>query len=561
LPSVRQLFRRVAPRSLQARLTLAAVGVVALTLTIVGIVVVNRMDDYFFQQTQVDLEARVTTVQAVISAAIDQAAGDDLVLSPTNEVNPTVGQALLVTNRQLLADQLAQANVRVTLGQATRDSADHLTLVPAPAGQFDIARVAPPKPGQAPDPITTTPRPVVEHPGTIREYAFEVTLSDPYTFRASAVANVVGLLAVVGIVALGLAVIVAAVAAQRFTAPLRRLTDASRAIAGGDYTSRVPANLALTGASEIAELSRQFNVMAAQLGESVDIIRRDRDRSRDFLADVSHELRTPIAAMRTFNELLREGAADDPDARAEFLESSRQQLERLDWLAQNLLDLSKLDSGLVLLDLRRDDLRACVESAVEHAQPAANRRQVGLSLVLPPTPLLIRHDPQRVGQVVTNLVGNALKFTGRGGRVEVAVRPHRDGAQIAVSDTGVGIDASELPRIFDRFYRGSSSSSNEARGSGSGLGLAIVKSIVDMHGGRVAVESLVGRGATFTVTLLADASRVPPADDHPRAASEPAASEPAVAVPVSTEPVAPAAVKVADSSPSHASGLNHRPSA
>ena len=98
--------------------------------------------------------------------------------------------------------------------------------------------------------------------------------------------------------------------------------------------------------------------MAERLEESVAIIRRDRDRSRDFLADVSHELRTPIAALLTFNELLKDQAGDDPAARAEFLESSRVQLERLDWLAQNLLELSKLDSGLVLLDLRPDDLRA-----------------------------------------------------------------------------------------------------------------------------------------------------------------------------------------------------------
>ena len=109
--------------------------------------------------------------------------------------------------------------------------------------------------------------------------------------------------------------------------------------------------------------------MADRLEESVEIIRRDRDRSRDFLADVSHELRTPIAALRTFNELLTERAGDDPTARAEFLDISRGQLERLDWLAQNLLELSKLDSGLVLLDLRPDDLRAAVESAVEQAGP------------------------------------------------------------------------------------------------------------------------------------------------------------------------------------------------
>ncbi len=114
--------------------------------------------------------------------------------------------------------------------------------------------------------------------------------------------------------------------------------------------------------------------MADRLEESVEIIRRDRDRSRDFLADVSHELRTPLAALRTFNELLREGADDDLDARSEFLESSGQQIERLDWLAQNLLELSKLDSGLVLLDLRPDDLRAAVESAVEQSAPAARKR-------------------------------------------------------------------------------------------------------------------------------------------------------------------------------------------
>jgi two-component system phosphate regulon sensor histidine kinase PhoR len=206
--------------------------------------------------------------------------------------------------------------------------------------------------------------------------------------------------------------------------------------------------------------------------------------------------------LRTFNELLIHQAGDDPEARSEFLGASGQQIERLDWLAQNLLELSRLDSGLVLLDLRPDDLRACVESAVEQAEAAARRRGVQLTLHLPDQPVRIRHDPQRIGQVVSNLVGNALKFSGRRGTVDVELRPHGDGAQIEVRDTGVGIDPAELPRIFDRFFRGSSA--NEARGSGSGLGLAIVKSIVDMHGGRITVESRLGVGTTFVVTLLHD---------------------------------------------------------
>jgi signal transduction histidine kinase len=143
-----------------------------------------------------------------------------------------------------------------------------------------------------------------------------------------------------------------------------------------------------------------------------------------------------------------------------------------------------------------------VEAAVEQAEAAARKRGVTLSIGVPDRPLRVRHDPQRIGQVVANLVGNALKFSPRGGTVTVTLAPHRDGARIVVADTGVGIDASELPHIFERFYRGSRS--NEARASGSGLGLAIVKSIIDMHGGRITVESRLGVGTTFTVTLPKD---------------------------------------------------------
>ncbi len=571
---------RIVPRTLQARLTLAFVGVVVLTLGIVSIVVINRVDDYFTSQTQADLDARASTVlDVVVQSIAGETAPGQSIVAPDGTVNPdVVGLFRNPDSQHLLADQLAQATVKVTLGQATRDSSGTVSIVARPEAIFTATRQGPPRPGQALDSITVPTDVQVVNRGRLSEYAIQVELSDPYTFRASAVANVAGLLAVVGLLALALAMVVAAVAARRFAAPIRRLTDASRAIAEGDYTRRVPENPSRTGAAELAALSRQFNAMAARLGESVEIIRRDRDRSRDFLADVSHELRTPIAALRTFNELLKEGASADPEAMAEFLESSAQQIDRLDWLATNLLELSKLDSGLVLLDLRPDDLRACVESAVEQAQPAARRRGIELTTELPGHPLRIRHDPQRIGQVVSNLVGNALKFTARGGGVSVAVRPvdgadgepGGDGARIIVADTGVGIDTAELPRIFDRFYRGSRA--NEARGSGSGLGLAIVKSIVDMHAGRVTVVSLIGRGSTFTVTLPRDPRTAVPeksVGEAPIEGATPAGASPDAVVvpltPVTSGTRSPGATdaararpgNVVDSSPSSPPRLNH----
>jgi signal transduction histidine kinase len=492
--------RRWLPRSFQGRLALSFIGVIALTLVLVTVLVINRLDDYFTRQQTTDLEQRAETVSVYVQSRARAAADDGIVVNLDQRVNPAVLEALDEEQQRVIADRLGQADVRVRFGRLV-STGEGVAFIPALDEPLFMPLAAQPAPGQ------TQERTVgVSHAypagGLFQPYAVEVTLSNPYTFRATALANVTGLLAAIALFALGLSVVVSAAMARRFTTPLRRLTEASRGLAEGDLSRRVPSGQVRAGSSELAELAVQFNAMADRLEESVEIIRRDRDRSRDFLADVSHELRTPLAALRTFNELLREGADADPAARAEFIESSGQQIERLDWLAQNLLELSKLDSGLVLLDLRPDDLRAAVESAVEQSTAAARKRGIALSLHLPASPVRIRHDPQRIGQVVANLVSNAVKFTPRGGTVSVDVAATADGARVDVVDTGVGIEGAELPHIFERFYRGSRA--NEARGSGSGLGLAIARSIVEMHGGGIEVESRVGAGSRFSVSLPRD---------------------------------------------------------
>ncbi len=557
--------RNPVPQSFQTRLTFAFMAVVALTLTLVAPVVILRLDDFFRQQEEARLQERSDATAAVLVRAIGDTMGDS---GAVVWVDPASGQAKLDPEvekllidaglLQLVTDEVAQATVQVQFGPATLETDGVMMTDPDPTLTFIAKMKAPPAGPEKPDPAIS---PVSSSRGRANDsgdWGLVAQLSEPYTTRATTLAAITGLLLVMAAVSFAIAVLVAAFLAHRFTTPITRLTDASRRLAEGDLTSRVATDDLSSGTLELRAVSTQFNQMADRLEESVDIIRRDRDRSRDFLADVSHELRTPIAAMRTFVELLQGPAGLDPAARAEFLDSSAVQLDRLDWLAQNLLELSKLDSGLVLLDLRPDDVRGTIESAVEQQLAAAERKGIGLTVVLPDRPLRIRHDPPRIGQVVGNLVGNALKFTGRGGDVRVSAHAQPDGgARIEVVDTGAGIPAAELPLIFDRFYRGTAL--NEARSTGSGLGLAIVKSILDMHHGTIVVESRVGRGSRFVVTLPRDPREVAevdaPAPDPPGLEAD---ARPGKSLARAHDP-APEDAKVDVSSPTGDPAVNHDP--
>lgn len=502
-------------------------ALVAGVLLAVSAIVINRLDAYFAEQEEGALSARALEVASIVAVVAVPASGVEPVVEAGNTLNAGVAERISApTFLSFLANAVAKADVTVAIGGVTKTASGTLIVTPAPGGTARAPLTAPPEARESRETLHSTSTFPVEGTELSVPWGVRVTLSDPYTTRAYTLTTITTLLVVTTLGALLAALVMVALIAGRFTRPLRRLSEATHRFGGGDLAKRVPAAEIGATYTEVNDLARQFNVMAGRLEESVNLVRRDRDRSREFLADVSHELRTPIAALRMNTELLQGQAGEDTATRREFLESSRIQLERLDWLAQNLLELSKLESGLLALDLRPDDLRTTVESAVEQAEATARRRSVELALELPESPLRIRHDPQRIGQVVGNLVGNALKFTPRGGRVRVALRPHRDGAELEVADTGVGIDAAELPHIFERFYRGSSA--NEARGSGSGLGLAIVKSIVDMHAGRIQVESRVGQGSRFSVILVRDPRGITraPADEVPPQATPSGASEP-----------------------------------
>lgn len=320
-----------------------------------------------------------------------------------------------------------------------------------------------------------------------------VELSGGPDFGAEALATTRRAFAYAGLGTALIAAMVGLVVARGLTAPLNSLMAATTRMAGGDLSTRAPVH----GEDEIGQLARQFNQMAAHLEASFAQLSAERDALRRFIADASHELRTPVTALQNFLDLVQGPAADDPAARAEFLAESQKQVSRLEWITQNLLDLSRLDAGLAALDLAQHDVRDITNAAASAFKPRVQEKGIEFSVHLLADSHKIQCDRVRLEIALSNLIDNALKFTPSGGRVEVGVEMDGAVARWWVQDNGPGIDPADQPHIFERFYRGKHAGGIE----GSGLGLALVHSIVQAHGGRTWVESAPGQGSRFVMEL------------------------------------------------------------
>jgi signal transduction histidine kinase len=278
------------------------------------------------------------------------------------------------------------------------------------------------------------------------------------------------------------------VATSRAIAPLGALTQATRRLAAGDLTSRV----SVSGATELAELSTAFNGMAGAL-ERAEGLRRQ------MVSDVAHELRTPLTNLRCRIVAIQDGLAPADPAALRALHDETLLLARL---VEDLQLLSLAEAGRLPLERAAYDLRELAAQAVAAVQPRAEAAGVVLALADGP-PLTASVDAARIGQVLRNLLANAITHTPSGGEVRVSA-DMRDGmAWLEVRDSGVGLTPEQQEHVFDRFWRADASRTRDGDSAGSGLGLAIVRQLVALHGGDVSVASAPGAGATFRVRLPA----------------------------------------------------------
>jgi len=392
------------------------------------------------------------------------------------------------------------ARTYATQGAVSNPGRGVTVVVTTPAGAVLL--------GQPPAPIPTDVADGQMHVGRIGDYEYasvpivrsDMVVQIAFAFQSALEPGIVGRAAatatflldfwwqflVAGILGAGIALVIARWLARGLTQPLRDMAAAARRLEQGDYTTRVH----VRSMDEVGQLAAAFNRMSAEL--------EDLERSRrDLVANVSHELKTPIAAIRAHLENLADGVEQaDPDT----LQVMLAQTERLSRLVDQLLDLSRLESGEVPFQREAVAIAGLVDRVISEITIGRAIADIRLEADVPED-LVAEADPERIHQVLFNLADNAVRFTPPGGEIRITGRRRGERIEISVADTGVGIAEEHLPRVFERFYRVDASRSRDD--GGTGIGLAIARSIVEGHGGRIVALSDPGRGSTFTFDLPA----------------------------------------------------------
>lgn len=275
---------------------------------------------------------------------------------------------------------------------------------------------------------------------------------------------------------------------RSFTRPISAISQAASRFADGDFSSRS----SVSGGDEIGSLGNTFNSMADSLAN----IEQNR---RDFLANISHELKTPIASIRALTEAIIDGIIDTPEGQQRYLGNIVKETERIGRLISELSDLSALEAGKLSIHLQNLNLKNFLSAETDKYISLLNDKKLNWSISIPENIPFVQADPDRLSQVFANLVTNAVRYAPEGSAIALKLNHGKNFVTVSVSDSGPGIAPDDLPHIWERFYRADKSRSRHL--GGSGLGLFITRNLVHAMGGDITVESLPGKGATFSFTI------------------------------------------------------------
>jgi len=488
-------------RSLQVRLFLTYLAIIAVTLALAALSLLLQMGEYREQISYGNLEdlGRLVNSQAntEIQRAIaegDPAEGGEVLLAvrqfvTAGRVASDTSLALVDRQGRVIPGLTSRPPDQPLDGAVVRDLAEQ----PAAADGLDPASEPRRCRLEVPDEPAILCVSMALDPAVLEALqetdAAAIIVARPAASLGEIMGDLAPRLVFSGLIGVAAALVLGFAFSQSVAAPLRGIARAARSVARGNYRQRVPA----TGPQEVRDLAANFNRMTEE-------VQRSQQTLRDFLANISHELKTPLTSIRGFSEAILDGTIDDPEGIERSAKVISDESNRVLRLVQELLDLSRIESGQVSMEQDDVDLHELFDHVSEVFALRAEDAGVALDVTVQGK-AVIRGDFDRLEQVMNNLLDNALRYTPKGGMVRVGCRDLQPGTlQVTVSDSGPGIPATELPHLFERFYRGGANQGAGGR-KGYGLGLAISREIVRAHGGEIWAASEEGHGTTFVFTL------------------------------------------------------------
>ena len=322
-----------------------------------------------------------------------------------------------------------------------------------------------------------------------------VVISSPLSGLKQHVDSIKSIALIGALIGIVFATVLSMFVSRKLIRPLAKMEETARQITEGEFGRQIQ----VTSEDEVGRLAHSFNRMSTQLKEKIEAIEKLDRLRQELLSDVSHELRTPLTVIQGFSEAVLDGLVKSKEQEQLYLSNIIDESERLRRLVDDLLDLKGMEAAQTFDEMEYVVLNKLAQITVERLKHMANSKEIKLTLTVPEQNITVWGNIDRLKQVLTNLLDNAIKHSEAGGAVRVVLGMEYNCTFISVENSGPGIPREELENIWERFYKVDKSRSR--RGTGTGLGLSIVKKIVEMHGGKVSAESEPGQGAVFTLYL------------------------------------------------------------